>query len=122
MLASLTAICGCSVGDGGGHVESIGPKLTNECDQTLLAAVAESESLAVQLVRTDPTEVLQGSRSTVAFNLVDDARPDELFLAVEVEGTMLPVARLSVSELVDGSIDLVVPVGCASLVRVELSD
>lgn len=122
MLASLMVMCGCTVGQGGGHVESFGPKLTNECERTLLAAVAESETLAVELVRTNPIRVLHGWRSTVAFDVVDGVRPAELFLAVEVDGTLQPVVRLSVSELVAGPVEFVFPVDCASLVRIEASD
>lgn len=122
VLASLMVMCGCTVGQGGGHVESFGPTLTNECEHTTIAAVAESETLAIERVRTTPTRILHGWRSTVAFDVVDGVRPAELFLAVEVEGTLQPVARLSVSELVAGSVDFVLPVGCTSLVRIEASD
>lgn len=122
MLASLLVLCGCTVGEGVGQVESFGPMLTNECEHIVFAAVAESESLAVDRVQTDPTEILHGWRTKVAFDVVDEVRPAELFLAVEVEGTLQPVVRLSVSELAAGPVNFALPADCASLVRIGTSD
>ena len=121
-LVILLAVGGCTVGEGAGHVESFGPKLTNECEHPLSAAVAESASLASELVRANPTTVPTGGRTTVAFDVVGGVRPAALFLAVEVEGLSLPVAELDTGDLRAGSVEYVVPAGCAALVNLATLD
>lgn len=114
-LAGLLAV-GCAL-QMNTHNESFGPKVTNECDQPVVAEIGDSVAAAEREIRESPITMQPGWRSTIAYVVVDDVVPDRVFLMVGVDADSAAMLELETSDVRKAVVELVFDADCLTLTR-----